>query len=130
MVNKKKHKRFWNYKRSFAEDRSFLDWCGARKEPSVNEGMAHVEAFLEDLVDEVGLNEGLTIENLQNTWAEMVGYNIANNSEPIEIYNGALKIRVSQPVIKFELQQMHSLLLKRVQEKLPKAKIKRLDIFI
>ena len=126
----KKDKRFWNFKRSHGQDRSFLDWCGARKEPSVSEGLSHVDGFLADLVDEIGLRDGVTIETLQDAWSQLVGENIANNSEPIEIYEGTLKVRVSQPVLKFELQQRKAHLLKLVQERIPKAKVKRLDIVI
>ncbi len=126
----RKAKRFWKFKRSHSEDRSFLDWCGARKEPSVTEGMTHVETFLGDLVEEIGLRDGVTLETLQSAWAELVGQNIANNSEPVEIYQGTLRIRVSQPVLKFELQQRQAQILKLVQQRLPKAKVKRIDILI
>ncbi len=130
MAKKAKHKRFYNFKRSQARDRSFLDLCGARTEPSVTEGLTSAESFLRELVEEVGLREGVTLEHLQDAWAEIVGHNIAQNSEPLEIYEGRLKIRVSQPVIKFELQQRKSKLLKNIQEALPQAKVKDLNIVV
>lgn len=126
----KKRKRFWNFKRSYSQDRSFLDWCGARPEPKVDEGLTHVEKFLGDLVDEVGLRDGVTIEGLKTAWSDVVGANIANNSEPLEIYNGVLRIRVSQTVIKFELRQQQSMILEKIQDKIPEAKIEKIDILI
>ncbi len=130
MAKKAKNKRFWKFKRSASADRSFLDWCGARKEPSVTEGLTHVETFLSDIAEEVGLRDGVTLGSLQDAWAEIVGPNIANNSEPIEIHNGALKVRVSQPVIKFELQQRQGAILKLIQSRIPKAQVKQLHLVI
>gem|GEM_PF-6572753 len=126
----KKHKRFYKFKRSHGQDRSFLDWCGARKEPSVTEGLTHVETFLPELVEDIGLRDGITIDVLQNAWFEIVGENIANNSEPIEIYEGKLKVRVTQPVLKFELIQRKGQILELVQSKIPKAKVKQIEIMI
>ena len=126
----KKAKRFWNFKRSYSQDRSFLDWFGARSEPKVDEGLTHVEHFLGELVDEVGLRDGVTLDDLKTAWSSVVGENIANNSEPLEISNGVLRIRVSQPVIKFELKQHSGRILENIQSKIPEAKIKRIDILI
>lgn len=126
----KKHKRRWNFKRSRNEDRSFFEWCGARREPHVTEGMSHVEELVKELIDDIGLREGVTLDHLSDTWANLIGSNIANNSEPLEIRDGVLRIRVTQPVIKFELTQRQALILKRVQEKLPEAKIRKIEVVI
>lgn len=126
----KKQKRFYKFKRSHSVDRSFLDWCGARKEPSVTEGLTHVETFLSDLVEEIGLRDGITIDALQDAWTEIVGENISNNSEPVEIYEGRLKVRVTQPVLKFELMQRKGQILELVQTRIPKAKVKQIEIVI
>ena len=130
MAKKVKNKRFWNFKRNYNQDRSYLDFFGARKEPSVEEGLTSAKTFLEDLVEEVGARDGVSLDELKKAWAQVVGLNIANNSEPLEINNGALRIRVSQPVIKFELQQQKGLILKKIKEQIPAAKVKSIDVVI
>lgn len=92
--------------------------------------MADVEQLLTEIVTDAGFHEGVTLDQLQSAWAEIVGKNIANNSEPIEISKGVLKVRVSQPVIRFELQQRQAQLIKKIQEALPQAKIKRINVMI
>lgn len=92
--------------------------------------MADVEQLLTEIVTDAGFQEGVTLDQLQSAWAEIVGKNIANNSEPIEISKGVLKVRVSQPVIRFELQQRQTQLIKKIQEALPQAKIKRINVMI
>lgn len=92
--------------------------------------MAHVEELIGSIVEDIGLREGVTLDDLTAAWAEIVGMNIANNSEPLEIRGGVLRIRVSQPVIKFELQQRQRQLIKKVTDRIPEAKIKRIDVIV
>lgn len=126
----RKSKRHWNFKRSRSEERSFLDWYGSRKQPSVTEGMAHVEEFLESLVEEVGLREGVTIDELTTGWKGIVGEYVAQNSDPLDIREGTLRIRASQPMVKFELQQQQKKILSLVQKNLPQAKVKRIEVHV
>ena len=127
---KKSNKRSWNFKRSRSEDRSFLDFFGSKRQPKTGEGLTHVEDLLGQIVDEVGLREGVTLDELQVAWSSIVGPNIANNSEPLDIRDGVLRVRVSQPVIKFELQQQRHLILDKVKAHLAEAKINAVEIVI
>lgn len=123
-------KRHWKFQRNPAQDRVYQDWFGSGTKPHVTEGMAHVEVFLQDLAKEVGLRDGVTIEKLNETWAKIAGENIALHSTPIEIYQKVLKVRVSQPVIKFELQQYKSQLLENIRRELPGIEIRDMRLVI
>ena len=105
-----------------------LDMFGGVKKPKVEEGLTLAEDLLKSIIDEVGLKDGVTLEDLSVAWAGIVGPNISNNSEPVEINRGVLRVRVTQPVIRFELQQNQKLLLKKITDALPQVEIKKLDI--
>jgi len=127
-MRRKRNKRVWNFKRSWSQDRAMLDMFGGVKKPKVDEGLALAQDLLSGIIDDIGLKEGVTLEDLCVAWATIVGPNISNNSEPIEIRNGTLRVRVTQPVIRFELQQRHKLLLSKIAEALPQVKILKLEI--
>ena len=129
-MRRKRNKRVWNFKRSWTQDRAMLDMFGGVKKPKVEEGLALAEDLLSGIIDEVGLKDGVTLEDLSVAWASIVGPNISNNSEPIEIRKGTLRVRVTQPVIRFELQQRQSLLLTKITESLPQVKILKLEIVL
>ena len=55
---------------------------------------------------------------LRSAWKELAGDFIAAHSEPVSIRDGHLVLRVAQPAMRFHLEQMKPMLLKRIREAL------------
>lgn len=71
-----------------------------------------------------GLADGFDETEVRQVWKELAGEFIARHSEPASVREGVLVLRVSQPSMKFHLEQMKPLLLERVRERLGKDRIK------
>lgn len=119
-------RRTYQHKKNYFRDLLLRDWFGGGKSPSVSEGMATSSDIVESIVSDLNLDQGIALETLNDCWSEVAGDFIASNSSPLGIENGTLTISVNQPMIKHQLLQMQSGLLKKLQKELPKLKIKSL----
>lgn len=65
-----------------------------------------------------GAADGLDEVEVRATWKELAGDFIARHTEPVSVKGGVLVLRVTQPSMRFHLEQMKPLLLGRIQERL------------
>ena len=68
--------------------------------------------------------DGLDEAEVRQVWKEVAGEFIGRHSEPASVRDGVLVLRVSQPTMKFHLEQMKPLLLERIRERLGRDRIK------
>lgn len=68
--------------------------------------------------------------DIWNFWDEVVGSAISENAEPSRIKNGALRVTVSDPIWLQELQFMEGDIKKRLNEKLGRNAVKRIEFRI
>jgi len=58
------------------------------------------------LMKKLGLNERLRENDISSAWATIVGEFIAANSHPAALRDGVLYVRVIQPALHYELEQI------------------------
>jgi hypothetical protein len=80
-----------------------------------------------DLVDTVlrslGIRDGLHEDEVRAAWKELAGDFIARHSEPLSVKQGHLVLRVTQPTMRFHLEQMKPMLLGRIRKQLGKGRV-------
>jgi predicted nucleic acid-binding Zn ribbon protein len=94
------------------------EWRGA-DEPADLNGRIHLpEKFIRAILTQTGAAEGLDEDQVRGAWKELEGEFIARHTEPLSVKDGHLVLRVAQPAMRFHLEQMKPMLLKRIREAL------------
>ncbi|MFM2296301.1 MAG: hypothetical protein RL117_8 [Verrucomicrobiota bacterium] len=69
-----------------------------------------------EIMRQVGLAEGMEEAKLKQIWQQVAGEFVAKASVPDSLKRGCLTIRVTQPAMRFHLEQMRGNLLRKVQQ--------------
>lgn len=94
------------------------------KDPKRN--INHAGRFLAGLLEEVGASGALEEKQLLDAWAKVAGDFISKNSKPESLKSGVLVLRVVQPALRFQLEQMKGKLLQNFKAELGAGVIKRI----
>ena len=100
------------------------EWRGAEEPADLNAGIHLAEKFVTAILRAAGAEDGLHEDQVRATWKELAGDFIASHSEPISVNSGNLVLRVTQPALRFQLEQMKPMLLKRIRIQLGEDKVK------
>jgi predicted nucleic acid-binding Zn ribbon protein len=100
------------------------EWRGAEEVDDPNAGIHRAAEFMAAILRAAGADEGLQEEQVREAWQELAGDFIARHSEPVSVKGGHLVLRVTQPAMRFHLEQMKPMLLTRIREQLGEARIK------
>jgi hypothetical protein len=84
--------------------------------------------FVDEIVRLAGLADGIEEHRLQQIWSELAGDFIAKGSVPLSLKRGCLTIRVTQPAMRFHLEQMRGSLLAKIRQAEGGEKIQSLRI--
>jgi len=84
----------------------------------------HAGDFLDKLLEEVGASGSIEEKQLHDAWAKVAGDFIAKNSKPESLKKGVLVLRVVQPALRFQLEQMKGKLLQNFKRELGEGVIK------
>jgi predicted nucleic acid-binding Zn ribbon protein len=84
----------------------------------------HAGKFLDKLLEEVGASGSIEEKQLHDAWAKVAGDFIAKNSKPESLKKGVLVLRVVQPALRFQLEQMKGKLLQNFKRELGEGVIK------
>ncbi|MEZ7957726.1 MAG: DUF721 domain-containing protein [Rubritalea sp.] len=84
----------------------------------------HAGDFLDKLLEEVGASGSIEEKQLHDAWLSVAGDFIAKNSKPESLKKGVLVLRVVQPALRFQLEQMKGKLLKNFKRELGEGVIK------
>ncbi len=106
------------------------EWRGAVDPPNPERNITNAGAWIDKLMEQVGLAEGLEIEEIRSTWRKITDDFIASHTEPVSLKKGVLCLRVVQPSMRHHLMQMQGQLKKKLQEKLGEKKIRDLKILL
>ncbi len=114
-------------KKNFAQEairrRIRRELWGCDEVLDLNENVHLVSEYIDAIVAQAGLLDGIEEESLRSAWKDLVGDYIAKCSDPVSLKRGLLTIRVTQPAMRFHLEQMRGSLLAKVQRSLGKDKI-------
>lgn len=100
------------------------EWRGAEEPADLNAGIHRAEKFVAAILRAAGAEDGLHEDQVRATWKELAGDFIASHTEPVSVKSGNLVLRVTQPALRFQLEQMKPMLLKRIRTQLGEDKVK------
>jgi len=95
-----------------------LEWRGSDEPLDLNNRVSEPGKFLRAILNQAGASEGLDEDQVRSTWKELAGDFISRHTEPVSIKGGHLVLRVTQPAMRFHLEQMKPMLLSRIREAL------------
>ncbi len=99
------------------------EWRGCDEAPDLNEGIHLAEKFISAILRSAGAEDGLHEDQVRSAWKELAGDFIAAHTEPVSVKNGHLVLRVTQPAMRFHLEQMKPMLLTRIRAHLGEDRI-------
>lgn len=103
------------------------EWRGCDKPVDLEAGIHRPNALMAAILRAIraaGAADGLDEAEVRATWKELAGDFIARHTEPVSVKGGVLVLRVTQPAMRFHLEQMRPLLLGRIQERLGAERIR------
>lgn len=100
------------------------EWRGAEEPADLNAGIHVAEEFISSILRAIGAEDGLHEDQVRAAWKELAGDFIARNTEPLSVKGGNLVLRVTQPALRFQLEQMKPMLLSRICKHLGQGRIK------
>lgn len=106
------------------------EWHGADEPVNLNANVHLAADFVAEIVRLAGLTDGMEEQHLQEMWSELAGEFVAKGSVPVSLKRGCLTIRVTQPAMRFHLEQMRGSLLTKIQQAAGNDKIKSLRISV
>lgn len=100
------------------------EWRGADEPADLNAGIYLAEKFVTAILRAAGAEDGLHEDQVRASWKELAGDFISRHSEPVSVKGGHLVLRVTQPAMRFHLEQMKPMLLTRIKGQLGESRIK------
>jgi predicted nucleic acid-binding Zn ribbon protein len=85
---------------------AIAEWRGLPDKPPVRERWQSAGDLLPKLMQRLGLKERLHETEVIDAWAKIVGDFIAAHSAPVALREGILYVRVLQPALHYELEQV------------------------
>lgn len=99
-------------------------WRGVSDGPVITLPTLSVADLAPKIVAAAGLADRVKLEDVLSAWQEIVGDLLFKLTRPDSIERGVLTVRLTQPSAHHALMLEKSKILKRVQAKLPGAKIR------
>jgi predicted nucleic acid-binding Zn ribbon protein len=94
------------------------EWRGLPEIKSRPERLQKVSEVLPKLMQRLGLSERLHESEVIEAWAKIVGEFIATHSAPVSLREGVLYVRVLQPALHYELEQISkSAILRKLKQR-------------
>ena len=100
------------------------EWRGCDEVTSLEQGVCRAASLVSSILKASGTSQGLQEEEVRGAWKSLAGEFIARHAEPVSVKNGMLVLRVTQPAMRFHLEQMKPMLFKRIQERLGADKVR------
>ncbi len=100
------------------------EWRGADEPADLAANMHHAADFMQAILRAAGAREGVEAEELRAHWREIAGDFLKPHAEPLSIRNGHLVLQVTQPAMRFHLEQMKGELMRKFRERLGEDRVK------
>ena len=104
-------------RKSGVREEILREWRGCEEAPDLNEGIHPAAHFISAILRVAGAEDGLHEDQVRAAWKDLAGDFIARHTEPLSVKNGHLVLRVTQPAMRFHLEQLKPMLLERIQER-------------
>ena len=85
---------------------AIAEWRGVSEKPPIRERWQSPGDVLPKLMQRLGLRERLQENEVMEAWSRIVGDFIATHSTPVALREGVVYVRVLQPALHYELEQV------------------------
>lgn len=96
-------------------DEILAEWRGAEEPADLSAGIHSAEKFVAAILRSAGAEDGLHEDQVRAAWKDLAGDFIAAHTQPVSVKAGHLVLRVTQPAMRFHLEQMKPMLLERIR---------------
>ncbi len=93
------------------------EWRGG-DEPVSDNAVQHSKRFIDAALKSAGAADGMDEERLREAWREIAGELVARHATPDSLKKGCLTLKVLQPAMRFQLEQMKPRLLANLKREL------------
>jgi hypothetical protein len=103
------------------------EWRGCEEAQDLNARIHRAGDFVASIMSGLGAAgaaDGLDEEAVRAAWKDLAGDFIARHTEPVSVKGGHLVLRVTQPAMRFHLEQMKPMLLTRIRAQLGEERIR------
>lgn len=94
------------------------EWRGGDEPEQLGARMHAPEEFLGAILRDAGADEGIDEERLRAVWRQVAGEMVARHASPDSLKRGCLTLKVLQPAMRFQLEQMKGRLLENLRREL------------
>ncbi len=105
-------------------DELVSEWLGCDKPLNLGKNISEASDWIDAILKKQFFADGLNEEEVKAAWKEIAGDFIASNTEPVSVKEGHLVLRVTQPAMRFHLEQLKPELLKNIRSRFGKGKVK------
>jgi|AntRauTorckE6833_2_1112554.scaffolds.fasta_scaffold98660_1 predicted nucleic acid-binding Zn ribbon protein len=105
-------------------DELMSEWLGCEKPLNLGKNISQAGAFIDDILKKQFFAESLNEEEVKTVWKEVAGDFIGANTQPVSVKDGHLVLRVTQPAMRFHLEQLKPELLRKIKARFGKDKIR------
>lgn len=113
--NRRRPKRAKPLRSSAIRKAILREWRGCDEPADLKAGTHSAESFVSSILKSIGAGDGISEDEIRSSWKEIAGDFISQHTDPVSVKNGTLVLRVTQPAMRFHLEQMKPMLLKRIQ---------------
>lgn len=100
------------------------EWLGCDEPDDLSANISRAGAWVDDILRKQFFAESLDEDEVKAVWKELAGEFIGAHTEPVSVKEGNLVLRVTQPAMRFHLEQMKPELLRKIKERFGVEKIK------
>ncbi len=100
------------------------EWLGCDKPTNLARNISDAGDWVESILKKQFFADSIDEDAVKAAWKEVAGDFIGNNTEPVSVKEGHLVLRVTQPAMRFHLEQMKPELLKNIKARFGAGKIK------
>lgn len=105
-------------------DELISEWLGCNKPTNLSKNISEAGSWVDSILRKQFFSDSIDEDAVKAAWKEVAGDFIGNNAEPVSVKDGHLVLRVTQPAVRFHLEQMKPDLLKNIKSRFGEGKIK------
>ena len=100
------------------------EWRGCDQPDDLEANVTSAADWIDSILKKQFFAESLDEEQVKTVWKEIAGDFISAHTEPVSVKDGDLLLRVAQPAMRFHLEQLKPELLRKIQDRFGKVRVK------
>ena len=111
-------------RREGIHDELISEWLGCDKPTNLGKNISGAGDWIDEILKKQFFADNIDEDAVKSAWKEIAGDFIGAHTEPISAKEGHIVLRVTQPAMRFHLEQMKPELLKNIKARFGAGKIK------